>query len=172
MRCLVQFLRRRQVAPERLFDDHARILSQSRLAEALDHRFEKHGRNRQIECGPLCFAQRFLDCRERCRILVIAAHILEQRKQPLERFVVIDAAGSFKAVFDAPVQPLHAPLRKRHAHQRNVEHAPLHHGIERRESHLVRQVAGDSKQHQRVGMNSLHQAPPFLSPAFSSCPPN
>ena len=52
----VKLLRRGQVSAERLFDNNARILSQFRGTEPLDHRLEEHGRNGEVVCRTLCAA--------------------------------------------------------------------------------------------------------------------
>jgi hypothetical protein len=44
----VELARRSQVAPERLLDDHARVLGQPRRASPVDHRLEQRGRNREV----------------------------------------------------------------------------------------------------------------------------
>ena len=71
-----------------------------------------------------------------------------------QRRAVVDPAGFADAVLGALAQLRQAPLRGGDADHRDVEDAPLRHRIERRKDHLVREVAGDAEQHQRVGRAS------------------
>jgi hypothetical protein len=49
--------------------------------------------------------------------------------------------------------------------RRNLQRTPLRDGIERREDHLVREIAGHAEQHQRIGVFDVyvsHDHPGFL----------
>ena len=43
-------------------------------------------------CGTTCSAERLLDCRERFAVVVIAAHIFEQRQKMTESPLIINPA--------------------------------------------------------------------------------
>ena len=92
-----------------------------------------------------------------------------------QRVPVVDPAGLPDAVLGALAQLRQAPLRGGDADHRHVEHAALRHRIERRKDLLVREVAGDAEQHQRVGpcrAASGARSSQLSSFFFSSCPPN
>ena len=61
MRDAIELPRRGQVAPERLFDDDARLVGQARGAEPLDHRREERGRDGEVVRRAPSVAQRLLD---------------------------------------------------------------------------------------------------------------
>ena len=147
MRNFVEILCRGQVAPEWLFDNDPRIPGQIRSAEPLNHRFEHGWRYRQVVRRPLRATQCLLDRRERGRIFVVAAHILEQGEKLLECAFVIDSTRSLNAVRHALMQTRHAPFGKGNANHRNLESALLHHGIERWEDHLVSQVTRHAEEY-------------------------
>ena len=56
----VEGARGAKIAPERLFDDDARIAGETGAAERFDHRLEQSGRDRQIVRGARDAAQRLL----------------------------------------------------------------------------------------------------------------
>ncbi len=68
----------------------------------------------------------------------------------LKRALVIDSARSLDAVRHPLVQTLQTPLREGDADDRNFERAALRHRIERREDHLVGQIARHAEDHQRI----------------------
>ena len=170
----VELPRRSQVASERLFDDDARLIGQARRAEPFDHRGEQRGRDGEVMRRTPGIAQRLLERFERTRIVVIAAHILEQGKKVVEGVPVIDLAGLPDAVRRLFAQLRQAPFRGGDAHHRHIEHAALGHRVERRKDHLVGEVAGHAEDHQRIGRASCgYGYCPSQRPAFfSSCPPN
>ena len=159
---LVQFLCRGKIAAKWLFDNHPCMLRQVRCAESPDHRFEERGRNRQVIRRSPRLAQRSFDRCKSGRILVVPAHILEQRQQALQRALVIHTAGSLDAIRNTPVQAIRTPLGECNADYRDRKNAALHHGIERRENHLVGEIAGDAEKNQRIGLRTGHAVPPPL----------
>ena len=172
MRDLVELLCGGQVAPERLFDNNARVLGQFRGAETFDHGFKERGWNCQIVRRPPRLTQHFFDRRERAGVFIVSTHILEQGEKMLQCAFIIDSARSLYAVRHALVQTHHAPLWKGDTDDRNFESAFFHHCIECREDHLVGQIACHTEDHWCVRMGLGHQAPALLSAAFSSWPPN
>ena len=67
-----------------------------------------------------------------------------------EGTLVVDAARSPDAVRHARAQPGQTPFRRGDADDGNVERPSLRHRIERREDHLVREIARDAEEHQRT----------------------
>jgi hypothetical protein len=64
--------------------------------------------------------------------------------------LVIDPARSFYAVRHAFVQARHTPLREGDANYRDRESASFCHGVERREDHLMGEVARHPEEYQRA----------------------
>ena len=69
----IELPRRGQVAAERLLDDDARVLGQTRGAEPLDHRLEQRRWNGEVVRRAPGIAQRLLERGERRRVVVVAA---------------------------------------------------------------------------------------------------
>ena len=67
-----------------------------------------------------------------------------------EGTLVIDPARSLYAVRHAFVQTRHTPLREGDADHRDLEGTSFRHRIERREDHLMGEIARHTKEHQRV----------------------
>jgi hypothetical protein len=65
------------------------------------------------------------------------------------------------------VQTLETPLREGHADYGDIEDITFHHGIERREDHLVSEIARNAEEYQSVRTRGGHQARPFLAAAIS-----
>ena len=85
----------------------------------------------------------------------------------MESALVIEPARSLDAVGHASVQTLETPLREGHTDYGDLEDITFHHGIERREDHLVSEIARNAEEHQSVRTRGGHQARPFLAAAIS-----
>ena len=116
----IERLSGREIAPERLLDDHPRILGASRFSETL-HDARKHARgNGEVMDGPGRKTQCLLQFGECLRIRVIAVHIAQLRCEFFE------AAGLevLSAVLDARARALleffQSPARARHSDDRNA----------------------------------------------------
>ena len=129
-----------QVASERLFDNNARIRGQVCGTESLDHHLKERGRDSEVVRRAPGFAQSALYRSERLRIRIIPAHVLEQGKQMMEGWLVVDPARPFYAFGHALVQTSQAPIREGHADHRDLKGAALHHRVKRRKDHLVREI--------------------------------
>ncbi len=162
----VEPLRRAQVVAERLLHDHARVLRAARSGQLLHHRPEQHGRDGEAMRGPLGLAQLRAERLERGRVLVVAVDVAQKAAQLLGRRVVEEAV-LLEAVARAGAQLVDPPAGLGHPDHRNVEMAPLHHRLQRREDLLVSEVAGGAEEDQGVGVLA-HLEPP---PGFSRCPP-
>ena len=180
----VELARRGQIAAERFLDDDARLPGKTRRAESPDDDREQCRRNRQVIGRALCVCQRLPERVEGALVVVIAAHILQQRQQPLKRLRLNDGTVVPDAVRHTRTQLLDVPCRRGDADHRHGQRARLAHGIKRRKDLLIGQISGDAKQHQRVGwhqnalgrvgpvkpqIKAVHQVGP---PAFSTWPPN
>ena len=162
VRDAVELPRRGQVASERLFDDDARMLGQVRGTEPFDHRLEERGRDGEIVRRAPSATQRLFDRRERARVIVVPAHVPESGQKMVEGTLVIDPARSLDAVRHAFAQTRQTPLREGDADDRGLQGTSFRHRIERREDHLVGEIARHTEEHQRVRTRSGHQAPSFF----------
>jgi hypothetical protein len=77
-----------------------------------------------------------------------------------EGWLVIDPARSFYAVGHALMQTPQTPFRESDANYRDSEAPSFHHCIERREDHLVGEVARHAEEHQRVRTGGSHLTSP------------
>ena len=80
----VELTGRSQAASERFLDDDARLIGEPRGTEAFDHRGEQCGWDGQVMRRAPGITQRVLERLERIWVVVITAHILEQRKKVVE----------------------------------------------------------------------------------------
>ena len=131
-------------------------VGQIRGAQPRDHRLEERRRDGQVVRRAPATAQRRLDGREGVRVVIVAADVPEQRQQMAEGTLVRDPARPLDAVFHALAQLRETPLREGHAHDRDLQHASSCHRVERREDHLVGEVASRAEQHQGVGVGLRH----------------
>ncbi len=145
--------RRRQIAAEGLFDDDARMFGQVRGAECRDHLREERGGNGEVMRRAQSAAQRLFDLRERALVVIVPAHVAEQRHQLVQSASIIDPARSLDAVLHAIAQIRQTPLREGDADDRHLEGAPFRHRIECRQYHLVGEIAGHTEEHQCVRLD-------------------
>ena len=160
--------RRRQVASERLLDDDARLVGQTRGTESFDHRSEQRGRDGEVMRRAPGIPQRLPKRRERVRVVVITAHIPEQGKQVVKSAPVIDPAGLPDAVRRPFAQLRQAPLRGGNANHRHLENAAPCHRVERRKNHLVGEVAGHAENNQRISRGHAVSGIVHLGTSFPS----
>jgi len=99
----------------------------------------------------------------RCvQLVIIPAHVPEERQQLPKGSLVIDPARSFYAVRHALMQTRQTPFRESDANYRDFEVPSVHHCIERREDHLVGEVARHAEEHQRVRTGGSHLITPGI----------
>ena len=79
----------------------------------------------------------------------------------VEGALIIDPARSLYAVRHAFVQTLQTPLREGDADYRDLEGASFRHRIERREDHLVGEIARHTEEHKRIRTGRGHQGSPL-----------
>src|SRR5215472_11883050 len=100
------------------------------------------------------------------RILVISINVPDQADQFSESSR-IDAAVLFDGVLDAGVELLEIPTRLGDANDRNIQVAPLDHGLQARKDLFVSEVASRTKEDQRIRTNVLHTS--LRVPTLHSC---
>src|SRR6185437_13911903 len=154
VRDAVERPRRREVAPEGLLHDDARVLREARGAEALDHPGKERRGNGEIVRGAACLAERRVQLRESGEIVVVALHVVERREHAPERAAVVHLDRGADRLLGFLAQVGIGPLRGSDAHDGDIERAALRHGVERGKDLLVGQVAGDTEHHQRIGARS------------------
>jgi len=77
----IELPRGRQIASERFFDDHSRMLRQVRRAESFDHRLEQRRWDGEVVRRATSATKRLLYRRERLRLLIIPTDVLELRQK-------------------------------------------------------------------------------------------
>ena len=117
---------------------------------SFDDRREQARRDRQVVERPLGAAQRLAQPIERVRIFVVAVDVAKQTRELGEGGRVDTAAVRLEAVARARAKLIEVPARLGHADDGHVEATTLDQGLQRREDHLVRQVAGRAEEDQRV----------------------
>ena len=171
----IQLARRGEVLAEGLLDDDAGAFRAARLRQLFDDRSEQRRRDRQVVRGVLGAGELAPERREGRRILVVPVDVAQQAAQLGER-VAVEAAVLLDAVLRPRAQLVERPAGLGHADDRHIEVAALGHRLQRREDLLVRQIAGRSEEHERVGVCVAHRRPrsstPYFVAAFSVCPPN
>src|ERR1035441_8228836 len=168
----IEFSRGGQITSKRLFDNDARMRGQVRSTEPFDHRLEERGRDSEVVRRAPSTTQRALYRRERLRIIIVPAHVLEQGQKMVEATLAVDTARSFYAFCHALVQTGQAPLREGDADYRDPKGAAFHHRIKRRKNHFVGEIARHPEEYQRVRMGGFHQSSPSFAAGFFSMPPN
>ncbi len=153
----VERARGAKIAPERLFDDDARIAGETGAAEPFDHRLEQSGRDRQIVRGARRAAQRLIYRLVGGLIVVVPADVAEEGQQAVQRGRIVDAARSFHAILHAVAQLRQAPVPPGDANDRDVQGATFGELVKRGEDLLVRKIAGRAEQHQCVRTGRGHR---------------
>ena len=145
-----------KIAPERLFDDDARIAGETGAAQPFNHRLEQSRRDREIVRGARGASQRLL---YRCvggLIVVVPADVAQERQQAVQRGRIVDAARSFHAIPHAVAQLRQAPVPPGDANDRDVQGATFGELVKRGEDLLVRKIASRAEQYQCVGTGRGH----------------
>ena len=150
MDLLVELARGREVVPERLLDDDARVLGQPGAGEARDDGAEQERRDLEVEDRLPDGADRGGEPLERVGIAEIALDVAQSRREALEGRVVDRPAGGDRGV-GVLAQVVEAPVVDRYADDRAVEHAAPLQPVERPERHHLRKVAGDAERDEHVG---------------------
>jgi len=147
--------RRREVAPERLLDDQARLVRHARPREGRRHHAKEAGRDGQVEHRPFGSRHGVAQARESRFVVVVAEDIRQPRDEAVIR-CRIDAAVIGEAVADPVAQPAEAPFLTCNRDDRDLQLVAFGHRLQRRKDLLIRQVAGGPEQHERVGSLGRH----------------
>ncbi len=139
-----------QVVAERLLDDHACAFRRAAGGKLPDNLREQRRRYCKVMRGMLRVAQRAPDGAERVEVRVVAIDVREQLAELLERGRVDASAVLGDAIVRPGAQLLEVPARLRDADHRNVQPPTAHQCLERRKNLLVSQVAGGTKEHERI----------------------
>jgi hypothetical protein len=145
----VELPRGSDVVAERLLDDDASAVRAARLAELLHDQLEERRRDGEVVRRPAGRAELFADSLERRLVRVVAVDVAQQTAQLAERRG-IEASVLLEAVLGTGVELLELPAGLRHADDRHVEVAALHHRLQRWEDFLVRQIAGRAEEYEGV----------------------
>ena len=149
----VQLARRLQVAAERLLDDDARAApAQPGGGQVLDDDGEHGRRNGEVVQRA---ARRYrAPARSRVeggRVVVVAVDVAEQRRPAVSNASVVDARRARRCSSRArSISCSTRPARSRDADDRDVELAATRQRLQRGKDLLVRQVAGDAEEDERV----------------------
>jgi hypothetical protein len=144
------------VVAERLLDDDARV-RRAPLGELLHDQLEQHGRDGEVVQRPPGGTQLSADGLKRRGVPVVAVDVAQQAAQRAERRG-IDAAVLVEAVLGASLELFKIPAGLRHADDRHVEVAALHHCLQRGKDLLVRKIAGGAEEDDGIRVNVVHGA--------------
>src|SRR5439155_2683104 len=160
----VELLRGREVAPEGLLHDHARVHRAAGLGQVFDDEREHAGRDRQVVERVLRLGELGLQPLEGGEVGIVAVDVAQERGQ-LRKRLRIEAPVLGHARPGPRDELVARPSRLGHAHHRNVEAPAADEALERGKDLLVGEVARGAEEHQRVG------ARPALPHFFSTWPP-
>src|SRR5262245_22527072 len=152
---VVQLLRRGQIPPEGLLDDHAGVGDAVRLSQLSDDLAEQARRNRKVMRRTVAVAELRPKPGERVGVVVVAVDVSELRNQ-LREGVWIEAA----VLGQRGTCPLHelieGPPRLGDADDQEVQLPAPRHGLERREDFLVGEIAACTEEDESVGALFIH----------------
>jgi hypothetical protein len=164
MQDAVELLRRGEVAAKGLLHHHARILGAAGLGEALGGHLEDARRDGQVVERTLGLAERLAQLHVGVGHVVVAAHVVQERGEPVKDGVVV-APVLFEALAGAVAQRVVAPVAAREAEDGHVEVFVAYQAVEGREDLLVREIARGAEEDDDVRARPGHQL--FSSAGFS-----
>src|SRR5271165_1680661 len=141
----VERTRRFEIAPERLFDDNARVQVEPACGERRPDRAEQSGRDREIMQRPPGGPQRLLERLEGLRVVIVAIDIIQELDQARESGLA-EVPVTFEAVPGAGPKLFEIPAGFRHPDDRDVEAFLADQSLKRWKDLLVRQVAGRAEE--------------------------
>ena len=147
----VERLRGGEVAPERLLDDDPRPVGRAtRVVQRLGHPAEERRRDREVVQRSAGAAELALELGEGLTVGIVAVDVAQE---PLElgEGAAVDAPVLLQAFLGPLLQLVEVPARLRHADDRDVERARLHHRLEAGEDLLVGEVARRPEEDERIG---------------------
>jgi hypothetical protein len=146
---LIQFLRGRQIVPERLLHNNPGAMSAVGFGEMLDHGFKQNRRDCQIMCRAFRVFELLAKRGEGCRILVVTVDIAQQAAQLFESGG-IHPTMFLQAVFRASAKLIEIPSSFGYADDGYIEMSSLHHCLQGGENLLVSEIAGGAEENKRV----------------------
>jgi len=142
---------RLEVVAERLLDDDARPVGETRVGQALDDAAEQEGRDLEVEDRRVRVVDRGGQPLEGLRVAEVAGDIRETGREAVEQLAV----HRLPCGLDRGARPLaqvrQRPIVDRDADDRAVEQTAAFEPIERPEGHLLGEVAGDPEDDEDVG---------------------
>ena len=145
----IEILRRRQITPKGLLDNHPGTLCAAGFRQMLDHRSKQRAAewpdNAPDAEPPSSFAKRV----EGCAVCVIAIDITEQAAQLFES-CGIKPSVFLQAIFSPSAKLFEVPTRFRDADHRDIEVTAFDHRLQRGEDFLVGEIAGRTEEDQCV----------------------
>src|SRR5262249_273741 len=165
---LVERLRRREIAPERLLDDDASRLVAAGDSQAVGDRWKQFRWNRQIVERTLRIAQRLPQSLVRQRILIVAVHVAQTLGQ-LREGLRVDATVGLEAGAGAFAKRIEASRRPGDANDGPVEMPSTNQCLKRRENLTKREVSSRAEEHERIRViypinspaHTHHPIPPY-----------
>src|SRR5262249_12034608 len=148
---VVQLASRMEIAPEWLFDYHARVVGRTRSGEPLGNRREQAGRNRQIEGWPHRTAELGVQSVERRRVAVVAVDVVKQLRQAPKRRLIQTLIRVFYTGTCARTKLIESPAGFRDTDDGHVEVTAPHQRLESRKDLLVREISRGAEEYQSVG---------------------
>src|SRR5262249_39594909 len=143
----VEGLGRREIATERLFDDHASAVRAAQSTQLIDDQRKQRWRYREVVGRTLGGAELFANGLERARLPVVAIDVAQQPAQLRERHG-IESAVLLDAVAGSRPELVQRPARFRHADDRHIEMAAFHHRLQSGKDFLVGEIARRAEEHQ------------------------
>ena len=143
-----------EVVAERLLDDNACGLGQTRLRQALDHGREQERRDLEIEDRPLRGSDRLGHSLKRARVAEVALDVREPSGEALEDRLIDGLSGALDRRARVLAKVIDRPIVHGHTQHRAVQQpAPLE-AVQRAKGHDLGKVAGDAEGHEHVGLGS------------------
>ncbi len=144
--------RRVQVMSERLLDhDACGLMREPCLRKSLHDRPEEERRDLQVVDGRLRADDRLRDPRVRLAVAEVPAHVGEAVRQTLEHGLVELLTGADDRLAGPSLEVIQAPVVHRHADDGARQQTATLEAIERSERHHLREVSGDTEDHEDVG---------------------
>ena len=146
---------RLEVVAERLLDDDARPVGETRVGEALDDVAEEEGRDLEVEDRRVGVVDRGGQALEGLRVAEVAGDVGQTGREAVEQLAVHRLPGGLDRGARPLAQVGHRPVVDRDADDRAVEQAAAFEPVQRPEGHLLGEVAGDPEDDQDVGRPRL-----------------
>jgi hypothetical protein len=151
VKLVVELARRFEVVAEWLFDHYERTVGETGAMQAADDRSEQRGRSLEVKDGPFAAAHDMSDLLVGLVVVELAVDVLETLFEAGDDLVLGLGDRRLDGFAGVVVEVHLLPLIARDPDDLAAQVAASLEAIEGLEGHLLRQVAGDSEDHQRVG---------------------